>query len=41
MNFTWGSANLSSAGNTRNSYLDALKNADEGSFTDLITFARS
>ncbi|MGA8263929.1 MAG: mobile mystery protein B [Ignavibacteriaceae bacterium] len=39
--FTWGSANLSSAGNTRNSYLDALKNADEGSFTDLITFARS
>ena len=39
--FTWGSANLNATGTFRNSYLDALKNADEGSFTDLITFARS
>jgi len=39
--FTWGSANLSAVGTARNTYLDALKNADEGSFPDLITFARS
>lgn len=39
--FTWGSANLNAAGTLRNSYLHALKNADEGSFRDLITFARS
>ena len=39
--FTWGSANLSAVGTARNTYLEALKNADEGSFSDLITFARS
>ncbi len=39
--FTWGSTNLTAAGTTRTSYLTALRNADEGNFTDLITFARS
>ena len=39
--FTWGSTNLTAAGTVRTNYLNALKNADEGSFSDLITFARS
>lgn len=39
--FTWGSTNLTAAGNTRTLYLNALKKADQGNFTDLITFARS
>ncbi len=39
--FTWGSTNLTAAGDTRTTYLNALRKADEGNFTDLITFARS
>lgn len=39
--FTWGSANLNSAGTARLTYLTALRNADEGNFADLIQFARS
>jgi len=39
--FTWGSTNLTTAGTTRTSYLAALRNADEGNFVDIITFARS
>jgi Fic-DOC domain mobile mystery protein B len=39
--FTWGSTNLTTAGTTRTSYLTALRNADEGNFADIITFARS
>lgn len=39
--FTWGSSNLTTAGDTRTLYLTALRNADEGDFTNLITFARS
>ncbi|MBK7105544.1 MAG: mobile mystery protein B [Ignavibacteriae bacterium] len=39
--FTWGSTNLTAAGDTRTQYLKALRNADEGDFTALITFARS
>ena len=39
--FTWGSTNLTAAGNTRTTYLNALRKADEGNFTDLIIFARS
>ena len=39
--FTWGSTNLTTAGTVRTNYLNALKNADEGSFSDIITFARS
>ena len=39
--FTWGSTNLTAAGDTRTTYLNALRKADEGNFTDLLTFARS
>lgn len=39
--FTWGSTNLTTACNARTNYLTALRNADNGNFTDLITFARS
>ena len=39
--FTWGSTNLTTAGTVRTNYLNALKNADEGSSSDIITFARS
>jgi Fic-DOC domain mobile mystery protein B len=39
--FTWESTNLTAAGEVRISYLTALRNADNGNFTDLITFARS
>lgn len=39
--FTWGSTNLTAAGATRTTYLNALRKADDGKFTDLITFARS
>jgi Fic-DOC domain mobile mystery protein B len=39
--FTWGSTNLTAAGSVRTSYLTALRNADNGNFADLITFARS
>jgi len=39
--FTWGSTNLTTAGSFRTNYLTALRNADNGNFKDLITFARS
>lgn len=39
--FTWGSTNLTAASIVRTNYLNALKNADEGSFADLLIFARS
>lgn len=39
--FTWGSANLINVGIARNNYLTALRNADEGNFKNLLTFARS
>jgi Fic-DOC domain mobile mystery protein B len=39
--FTWDSTNITTPGNVRSSYLNALRNADDGEFTDLITFARS
>ena len=39
--FPWGSTNLTAAGEVRITYLTALRNADNGNFTDLITFARS
>ena len=39
--FTWGSTNLTAAGEVRISYLAALRNADEGNLKDLIQFARS
>ena len=39
--FTWGSTNLSADGTVRASYLNALKIADDRSFSDLIKFAKS
>ena len=39
--FTWGSTNLTTAGTVRSLYLTTLRNADNGNFKDLITFARS
>jgi Fic-DOC domain mobile mystery protein B len=39
--FTWGSANLQSAGDVRRRYIDALHAADDHDFTPLVTFARS
>ncbi|XOV69277.1 MAG: mobile mystery protein B [Fluviicola sp.] len=41
--FTWGQSNsiLSKASDARSQYLLALKRADNGNYTDLLTFARS
>ena len=39
--FTWGSTNLTTAGTVRSLAITALRNADNGNFKDLITFARS
>jgi Fic-DOC domain mobile mystery protein B len=40
--FGWGgTANLSTAGETRTCYLDAIRKADQGDYTDLIRFAKS
>lgn len=41
--FTWGqsNSNLSKDSDARSNYLAALKRADIGDFTDLLTFARS
>ncbi|MFA7421852.1 MAG: mobile mystery protein B [Melioribacteraceae bacterium] len=39
--FTWGSTNLTTAGEFRKTYLTSLKNADGGNFAGLIAFARS
>ena len=39
--FSWGAANLSSEGETRTSYLKAVKTADKGDYSLLMAFARS
>jgi Fic-DOC domain mobile mystery protein B len=39
--FTWGAANLVKQGNTRKTYLKAIKIADAGDIKSLIEFARS
>ena len=39
--FTWGAANLSSAGDARAAYLRAVKTADKGDYSLLLPFARS
>jgi Fic-DOC domain mobile mystery protein B len=39
--FTWGGANLGTAGDVRKRYIDALKSADNHAFEALIDFARS
>jgi len=39
--FTWGQSNTSSKHDIRTEYLNALKKADKGNYTDLINFARS
>lgn len=39
--FTWGRANLQTAGEVRQAYIDALQAADNHDFTSLVAFARS
>ena len=39
--FSWGADNLSKKGDTRATYLQALKAADNADFTPLLDFARS
>lgn len=39
--FSWGAANISSDGNTRRTYLNAVKAADKGDYNPLLAFARS
>lgn len=39
--FTWGSLNLVKGGDMRSAYLRALRKADNGSYDELIAFARS
>jgi Fic-DOC domain mobile mystery protein B len=39
--FTWGAANLIKQGDARNTYLKALKKADNGDYSELVTFAKS
>lgn len=39
--FSWGAANLSDEGDTRKSYLMAVKTADRGDYSLLLAFARS
>ncbi len=39
--FSWGAGDLSKKSNTRELYLKALKEADDGSFENLIKFSRS
>ena len=39
--FSWGAANLSDEGDTRKSYLKAVKTADRGDYSLLLAFARS
>lgn len=39
--FSWGSKNLIDAGQTRQSYVEALRAADNHDFTPLMNFARS
>lgn len=39
--FTWGSNNLSGEGEARSAYIQAVKAADKGDYSLLLTFARS
>lgn len=39
--FSWGNANITRPGETRKTYIDALHAADQGSFSPLLSFARS
>jgi len=39
--FTWGAANLIKQGDPRATYINALKKADNGSYTELLAFAKS
>ena len=39
--FSWGASNLASDGDTRTAYLKAVKTADKGDYSLLLTFARS
>jgi len=39
--FSWGSADLTTAGDARRRYLDALSAADEGDYGPLLEFSRS
>lgn len=39
--FSWGAASLSSEGDTRTAYLQAVKTADKGDYSLLLAFARS
>lgn len=39
--FSWGAGNLSKAGDTRTTYLQAVKAADQGEYAPLLAFARS
>ena len=39
--FTWGAANLSSHGNSRETYIQAVKSADKGDYQPLLDFART
>ena len=39
--FTWGQSNISSKHGIRTEYLNALKKADKGNYTDSINFSRS
>jgi Fic-DOC domain mobile mystery protein B len=39
--FTWGRSNLSETGDVRDRYITALRAADSGDFSSLLTFARS
>lgn len=39
--FTWGAANLAKQSDPRIAYIDALKKADIGNYTELLAFAKS
>lgn len=39
--FTWGGSEIARAGDFRQSYIDALRAADQGDITHLLAFARS
>jgi Fic-DOC domain mobile mystery protein B len=39
--FTWGAANLIKQSNLRTAYIKALKKADAGDYTELLSFAKS
>jgi Fic-DOC domain mobile mystery protein B len=39
--YTWGAANLVKQGDTRSTYLNAIKAADKGDIEPLINFARA